>query len=1164
MNQLARLLAVACITGAVASAASVPAEPGAIDTLLRDGRYVEALATARLALRETEAARGASSLETAAAIDRLVDVLGRCGLGGIADTRALAERALTLRAAVGTEDAGLADSLFNLGAVMSASAEFRGAQEALERALALRETIAGTGSPTAAMAKERLGTLLANSGKADRARALLEEAAAALREPPGANDAGLATVLTALGGLLTNRGGLADARQALDQALAIRRRLFPPDHPEIAATLYRQAYLKRKEGDAAQALALADQALAIREARLPAESLEIASSLGLRAELRFDRGDLPGSRADAERALAMRRSSLRPGHPLVATSLKTYAVVLFESGDYAGARPLFEQALDIERQALGPSHPQVALSLTNLGSLLFLVGDYPGSVARYDEGLQVERISADQRGLLEVERANSLVKLKRFDEARRGLETSLATVESQLGPGHFVAGWMRFEMGLVEEAAGHAERAAAEAAQARTILETALGEDQVKLASVAALQGRLASAAGRHDEAEPLFARARDIFAGTRGLQHPELANTIADWGEARWRAGQRDEALDHALEAARIRRELLTEASGALSEREALLFRRSRGSAVDVALSRLAVAAPPASPDQIARTYDEVIRSRAQVLDEVAWRQRLARESDSDEARLRLGDLEQARTRLARAVLAFDMPGSGPADAGAIDRARSDKEEAERALAEWSAAERALASQRTVGLAEVRAALPGGSALVSFVRYEQWPIPAKSPSPAASAASPGAAYLAFVVRPESETPDVVTLGPAEPIEKLVRDWMKQAGAPPASPQSSDRYREVAGRLAKAIWQPIAARCTGCDLVLMVPDGLLQFVSWASLPVAAGKFLVESGPTIHLLSAERSLVAMHPGAAAGHGLLALGGPDFDARIKSESPPPAAAAAKHGETNREPSPVAAADRGRCQEASRPKLPGLPSAVEEARDVARLWEQASPAGAAAPAKNSNSAPASAVGGAAAVTVLTGADASEAALRSQVSGRRVIHLATHAFFLPPTCGRPEGPVPGMEESQAGESGDALLRTGLALAGANRAWTDRSASGETDGLLTAEEIASLDLRGVEWAVLSACGTGLGRVEAGEGILGLRRTFEVAGAGTLLTSLWTLEDHTARQWIRALYRARLKGASTATAVREASRSILASRRRAGLNDHPYYWAGFVAAGDWR
>ncbi len=85
-----------------------------------------------------------------------------------------------------------------------------------------------------------------------------------------------------------------------------------------------------------------------------------------------------------------------------------------------------------------------------------------------------------------------------------------------------------------------------------------------------------------------------------------------------------------------------------------------------------------------------------------------------------------------------------------------------------------------------------------------------------------------------------------------------------------------------------------------------------------------------------------------------------------------------------------------------------------------------------------------------------------------------------------------------------------------------------------------------------------------GEGILGLRRTFTIAGARTLLMSLWPVTDHDAREWIEELYRARLRGRSTAEAVRDGSLAILNSRRRAGVSAHPFFWGAFVAAGDWR
>jgi CHAT domain-containing protein len=142
-------------------------------------------------------------------------------------------------------------------------------------------------------------------------------------------------------------------------------------------------------------------------------------------------------------------------------------------------------------------------------------------------------------------------------------------------------------------------------------------------------------------------------------------------------------------------------------------------------------------------------------------------------------------------------------------------------------------------------------------------------------------------------------------------------------------------------------------------------------------------------------------------------------------------------------------------------------------------------------------------------------------------------------------------------------MLLSGLALAGANR----RSAAGpdEDDGILTAEEVASLDLAGVEWAVLSACNTGLGAVAAGEGVLGLRRAFQVAGVRTVIMSLWSVEDRATREWMEALYRARFsQHFDTADSVREASLAFIRDRRARGQSAHPFYWAGFVAAGDWR
>jgi CHAT domain-containing protein len=120
-------------------------------------------------------------------------------------------------------------------------------------------------------------------------------------------------------------------------------------------------------------------------------------------------------------------------------------------------------------------------------------------------------------------------------------------------------------------------------------------------------------------------------------------------------------------------------------------------------------------------------------------------------------------------------------------------------------------------------------------------------------------------------------------------------------------------------------------------------------------------------------------------------------------------------------------------------------------------------------------------------------------------------------------------------------------------------------DGVLTAEEIATLDLSHARWAVLAACTTAAGSTHRYEGLFGLARAFRLAGTHTVLTSLWPVDDAATAEWTQALYAARIgEGLDTAASMAAAQRSVLAARRARGDSTHPYYWAAFAATGDWR
>lgn len=175
----------------------------------------------------------------------------------------------------------------------------------------------------------------------------------------------------------------------------------------------------------------------------------------------------------------------------------------------------------------------------------------------------------------------------------------------------------------------------------------------------------------------------------------------------------------------------------------------------------------------------------------------------------------------------------------------------------------------------------------------------------------------------------------------------------------------------------------------------------------------------------------------------------------------------------------------------------------------------------------------------TLLLGARATESALTA-ARGPKLLHLATHGFFLEPV-GRPRS------------LHDAMLRSGLVFAGVNQ----RRADTGDDGVLTALEAAGLDLAGTRLAVLSACDTGLGDLRNGEGVFGLRRALVVAGAQTLVISLWEVEDDATQALMVDYYQRLTAGAGRVAALHQAQRAMLAQPRFA----HPFFWAAFIASG---
>jgi CHAT domain-containing protein len=327
--------------------------------------------------------------------------------------------------------------------------------------------------------------------------------------------------------------------------------------------------------------------------------------------------------------------------------------------------------------------------------------------------------------------------------------------------------------------------------------------------------------------------------------------------------------------------------------------------------------------------------------------------------------------------------------------------------------------------------------------------------------------------------------------------------------------RRAGAALRERTWDLLAAHFGAARRVYVVPDGPLHLVNFAALPTGDDRYLIDDERPIIYLGTERDLVDQPVGQTARGELLALGAPDFPANL---------------------APL--------------EFVPLPASAQEIGAVAALWRQSHPLGARDDA----------------VVTLLGRDASEAAFKELAPGFRALHVATHGFALADGAASllpGQRGVGGLQAASAATRATTLeanpmLRAGLVLAGDG----DTSAEGE-DGILTAAEIAVLDLGAADWVVLSACESGVGMTQAGEGVFGLRRAFRIAGARGLVISLWPLADDQIRDWMLQLYTAHLKGRlDLGPATWQASQAVLAARRAAGLDTHPQTWAAFIACGD--
>jgi CHAT domain-containing protein/tetratricopeptide (TPR) repeat protein len=648
--------------------------------------------------------------------------------------------------------------------------------------------------------------------------------------------------------------------------------------------------------------------------------------------------------------------------------------------------------------------------------------------------------------------------------------------------------------------------------------------------------GELVAALERHEEARKL------LTPSPANLQIARMLERKADTLE---NLDRRPEAREHYGQAIQVRIAVAESWLMELSEAEAMIFVRDTHRALGRYVSLV-----EDEPAAIAQAYEVMWKTRGIATRSWLVKRRLARAHPTVNNLLRtMSEIPKQLSMLANRT---DLP----MREAQISELLQKKESLERQIGQQLTGYSQIASENPSSVSDFLRALPNDVCVVEIIRSQR-ATRANSLPPASQTSD---SYLAFVVRqsPNAERKtQAIYLGSRDAIDEALRTWLacmvplngRGLRLEERAPKEPSLEPTAATGLGTLVWPKLKPAVAGCSTVIIAADGLLSRIPWSAIiDGESGQRLVEQYAFVSANYGQQVAQFLVERPNAEGGTLIVGAVDYE-HPASQTKTPLAGGGFRGA----PFPIS----------GWPQWQFLPGTESEITAVEELARKRGP-----------------------VVRLTGAAANESALREAMGNARHIHLATHGFGIRSPSDLQSSGKRVLEANRevaepilfkAGRS--PLIRTGLVASGANH----RPEPSEStvvvgdDGILTAEEILDLNLNRVELVVLSACETARGWETEGEGVFALQRAFHHAGAESVISSLWMVEDRVTTDLMTAFYRNLWdKKLSKAESLRQAQLTVgfgLAEATQTNAKAPPTttkaqlapeLWAAWTLSGDWR
>jgi tetratricopeptide (TPR) repeat protein len=934
------------------------------------------------------------------------------------------------------------------------------------------------------------------------------------------DDPGLQVARMNLSALQRKLGDLRGALTLDEKVYEVYMRTLPDDHKDLQRARSNLALTLKLLGDLSRALALQESVLAVFSRTLPDDHRDVLRARANLAITVRDSGDLHRARALEEAVLEFRTRTLPDDHPDLQVTRLSFAMTLKGLGDLAGARALEERVLEVQSRTLPDDHPDVQLARVNLAGTLRALGELAAAATLEEKVLEVHsRKLRDDHSDLQVariEHASTLYMQRDFQGARALLEKVLeVSARTQANEN-----WLQ-------------------------------GIASSNLAAVMVSQGDLAGA-------RAILDRMMEHYLRTLPDDHPSLQSSrvnlavaIGLWNtrQARLPEGHSEESFDGgsdasscaALLAALARTQVRAACTAILSSstREAEERCWSLAQKLGVCISfanGFGELEPLSSLASESFAFSEVTRGSA--LSSAALARAAAAAPEYDALRESLRSASDSLARLAQKGTTSEV----------FDRARVQREALERELVKLAnASVSGAASGLSLDVETISAALAPHQAAVGFRHYLKVMASVRDELDATGLPVVGqvsvASLCAFVVRASrSHTADgaavespltLVDLGPIAPIEELVRVWRDGLGVAhggrglAAGGEEADaedeRTRGVV--LREAIFDPLLPALAGAQCIVVALDDVLHVVPLDALPLdearrVGDRWQIETRATLS------ELIRPSEPRDAAVALVVFGDVDYD---REEEPANTARAASTELAAAEAKPTSAAPSAQSTSAAAAHSSDSATAATQSARVLRggAFAQGFSAlpGTGVEARGIATRFTDRFGAEAMRELCEHAGASRARLIGLAPKARYLHIATHGWFAPESVSSWSDPEPLDKHGELWLRGSGveqvkglspMLLCGLALAGANQ---PEDPIGRAPGLITADELSTLDLSNCELAVLSACDTNVGERRAGQGVASLQKALQMAGARSVITSLWKVPDEATKELMLDFYR---------------------------------------------